>query len=568
MMNLKLKSLFFVLIAVMVSCTGTQQSAQTTTQPTIDTEAQLSYQDEITVDYLRKHLSVIAADSMKGRETGTEGIKMAAEYLAKQYRKMGLVPVGDDSTYFQHYKLNATVTDSIVFQTFALESGEKDRTSRSVASANSTANFIRAFGGTDTLQAPIVFAGFGVNDPARNVNHLEGADLSGKWVMVFQRIPHVVNGDTLITPSVGARARIGSIFRSGAEGMLLISDMSQEEFEKSAKEASISFGEYTNMNLAYLDDSSGSRGFSKGYNLIGPEMAAQLLGLEDAAALESYRKELTQNISGFSPKELGYALTQIPYSNETSFQSKNVLAFFEGADPQLKDEIVVLTSHYDHVGISIPDSTGDRIYNGADDDGSGTVGLLNVAHAFSVAKENGVMPKRSILFLHVSGEEKGLLGSRYYSDHPVFPIEKTVANLNTDMIGRIDKKHEKMGVEEYVYIIGGEIISSELDSLLQVANAKTGQVELSPRYNDLQDPNQFYRRSDHWNFGRLGVPFIFYFTGVHEDYHQPGDEVHKIRFDKMAKIVRTIYGTAVLVANTENPPTVDNQEFINITKAD
>ncbi|HEX6983174.1 MAG TPA: M28 family peptidase [Balneolaceae bacterium] len=568
MMNLKLKSLFAVLIAVMVSCTGTQQSTQKATQPTTDTEALLSYQDEITVDYLRKHLSVIAADSMKGRETGSEGIKMAAEYLAKQYRKMGLEPVGDNDTYFQHYKLNATVTDSIVFQTSAIEGGEKTPVSRSVASENSTAKFIRAFGGTDTLQAPIVFAGFGVNDPTHDVAHLEGVDLSGKWVMVFQKIPHVVDGDTLITPSVDARARISAIFRNGAEGILLISDMSQEEFEKSAKEAAMSFGELTNMRLAYLDDGSDSRGFSKGYNLVSPEMAAQLLGLGDAAAVESYRKELIQNISDFSPKRLGYTLTQIPYSTETSFESKNVLAFFEGADPMLKDEVIVLTSHYDHVGISRPDSTGDRIYNGADDDGSGTVGLLSVAHAFSEAKENGVMPKRSILFLHVSGEEKGLLGSRYYSDHPVFPIEKTIANLNTDMIGRIDKKHEKMGVEDYVYIIGGEIISSELDSLLQVANAKTGQVKLSKRYNDLQDPNQFYRRSDHWNFGRLGVPFIFFFTGVHEDYHRPSDEVHKIRFDKMAKIIRTIYGTTVLVANTENPPTVDNQEFIEITQVD
>lgn len=557
-----------MLLAVMVSCTGSQQSTQKTTEPTTDTEALLSYQDEITPDYLRKHLSVIADDSMMGRETGTEGIKMAAEYLANQYRKMGLEPVGDNGTYFQHFKLNATVTDSIVFQTFALENGEKTRISRSVASENSTAKYIRAFGGTDTLQAPIVFAGFGVNDPAHDVAHLKGVDLSGKWVMVFQKIPHVVNGDTLITPSVGARARIGAIFQSGAEGILLISDMSREEFEKSAKEAAMSFGEYSNMRLAYLDDGSGSRGFSKGYNLVSPEMAAQLLGLEDAAALESFRKELTQNISDFAPQKLGYALTQIPYSKETSFQSKNVLAFFEGADPMLKDEVVILTSHYDHVGISAPDSTGDRIYNGADDDGSGTVGLLNVAHAFSVAKENGVMPKRSILFLHVSGEEKGLLGSRYYSDHPVFPIEKTVADLNTDMIGRIDKKHEKMGVEEYVYVIGGKIISSELDSLLHVANAKTGQVELSPRYNDLQDPNQFYRRSDHWNFGRLGIPFVFFFTGVHEDYHRPSDEIQKIRFDKMADIVRTIYGTAVLVANTENPPTVDNREFIEITKAD
>ena len=192
--------------------------------------------------------------------------------------------------------------------------------------------------------------------------------------------------------------------------------------------------------------------------------------------------------------------------------------------------------------------------------------MLNAAYALSKAAEDGIRPRRSILFLNVAGEEKGLLGSRYYSDHPLFPIEKTVANLNTDMIGRIDEKHEKEGVTDYVYVIGGVLISSGLDSLLHVANEKTGDIILSDRFNDLNDPNQFYRRSDHWNFGRLGVPFIFFFTGVHKDYHQPGDEVDKILFKKYQKIVKTIYGTAILTANADKRPKVDNQAFIKKTQ--
>lgn len=155
-----------------------------------------------------------------------------------------------------------------------------------------------------------------------------------------------------------------------------------------------------------------------------------------------------------------------------------------------------------------------------------------------------------------------MLGSRYYSDHPIFPIEKTVANLNVDMIGRVDAKHKKKGISDYVYIIGGDLISSQLDSLLQVANAHTGQLVLSDRFNTLDDPHQFYRRSDHWNFGRLGVPFIFFFSGVHEDYHQPSDEAAKIQYHTMTKRARTIFGTAVLVANTDDRPVVDNQAFI------
>lgn len=554
------------LFLTIAGCSGSQQAGQQEKKISTDTEDLLAYQDEITVDFLKNHLSAFAADSMEGRETGLKGQKMAADYLVEQYTELGLKPMGDDGSYFQKFKLNATKKDSVVFETFALNGGQKKSISRSVASENSSAEYIRAFGGTDSLQGKIVFGGFGVKDAARNINHLKGADLSGKWVLVFQDIPHVVNGDTVISPSVGNRARLGTIMRKGAEGILLISGMSKQEYQESAAGSQIGYEKPSGMRLAYRDKGSSSRQFSKGYNVVSPPMAARLLGLEGVSAIADYRKQLIKNVSDFQAKPLDFALSQIPYSTDVSLETENVLALLEGADPKLKDEVVVITSHYDHVGIGEPDSTGDRIYNGADDDGSGTIGMVNAAKAFTEAAENGVRPRRSILFLNVTGEEKGLLGSRYYSDHPVFPIEKTVANLNTDMIGRIDKEHKEKGVEDYSYIIGSELISSELDSLMKVANSKSGQIELNKKYNDLQDPNQFYRRSDHWNFGRLGVPFAFFFTGVHEDYHRPSDEVHKIRFQKMAKIVRTIYATSVMVANADKAPTVDNQEFIEITK--
>lgn len=532
-----------------------------------NTEKLLTYQDHITTDFLKEHLTIFASDSMEGRETGMPGQKKAAEYLANQYRQLGLKPVGDNDSYYQKFDLTATKTDSVIFKTYSVDGEEKDLISRSVASANSTADYIRAFGGTDTLKGQIVFAGFGVNDEARNVNHLDRPNLKGKWVMVFQEIPNIVDGDTLVNPNVSNRSRFRSIISSGAKGILLIPNMSSSEFKQAATRSQAGFGEVSNMSLAYLNQGD-SQGFSGGYNLISPDMAARVLNMDGASELESYRQELIDNITEFKTRALDYSLSYTPYLKDVSIETENVLAFFEGADPKLKDEVIVMTSHYDHLGIGQPDSTGDRIYNGADDDGSGTIGLLNIAKAFVDAAENGIKPKRSILILHVSGEEKGLLGSRYYSDHPVFPIEKTVANINTDMIGRVDPLHQKKGIEGYSYIIGGDIISSELDSLIHEANSRASQLQLNDRYNDLQDPNQFYRRSDHWNFGRLGVPFVFFFTGVHEDYHQPSDEVHKIRFDKMAKIVRTMYATAVLVANSENPPTVDNQEFIEITKGD
>lgn len=524
----------------------------------------LKYQDVISIDFLRSHLAAFAADSMKGRETGTPALKKAARYLSRQYKKLGLKPIGANDTYIQPFDLLANITDGITYTIYKQTDSGLDEVSTSTSNEQSTAGFVRNFWGTDTLQAPVVFAGFGVSDSVNNVNHLSGIDFENNWVMFFQNFPHEVDGQTIINPKINQRARLMTLIRQkGATKILVITD--KETFDGLAGASKTQFGQKTNMRLAYLDDGS-SRGSNRSYTFVSPEMAATILGLDGAAALDSFKQDLIQNITGFKPYKTDYVLKQLPMSRKVKFESQNVVALLEGSDPQLKDQVVVLSAHYDHVGIGRPDSTGDRIYNGADDDGSGTIAVLNMATAFKKAAEDGIRPRRSILFLHVAGEEKGLLGSRYYSDHPIIPIEKTVADLNTDMIGRIDIEHEKKGVEDYVYVIGGDLISSELDSLLRVANKVTGDVILSGRYNDLNDPNQFYRRSDHWNFGRLGVPFIFFFTGVHKDYHRPGDEVEKILFDKYHKIARTIYGTAVLTANADERPIVDNQAFIKKTQ--
>lgn len=559
-----------LLVALLIAgCSNTEQAAaqnqqEADEQITTNTVVLLEYQDQITVDFLRSHLTVFAADSMKGRETGTPALKKAARYLARQYKKMGLQPAGVNNTYLQPFKLAANVADSIVYTVFKKTEAGLNKIAKSVSSKSSTAGFVCAFWGTDTLKAPVVFAGFGVVDSANNVNNLSGINFEDNWVMFFQEIPHVVNGDTLINPALSGRGRLMSLIRQkGATKILVITN--NKNFSQMAQGAMAQFGEKTQMRLPYLSEGD-SKDSNRSYSFVSPEMAAKLLGLDGAKALDEFKQQLTENITEFEPYETGYVLKQLPYSRKVTFESQNVAALIEGADPELKDQIVVLSSHYDHVGIGRPDSTGDRIYNGADDDGSGTIGLVNIAHALSEAAEDGVRPRRSILILNVAGEEKGLLGSRYYSDHPLFPIEKTVADLNVDMIGRIDPKHQKMDVENYVYIIGGKLISSGLDSLLRVANTKTGELVLSERYNDLSDPNQFYRRSDHWNFGRLGVPFIFFFSGVHEDYHRPSDEVAKIEFETMMKRARTIYGTAILVANTDERPVVDNQAFIKKTQ--
>lgn len=562
-------TLFFIAL-LFASCAGSEPSSQENSpaQKT-STEALLAYQDQITQDFLKPHLTAFAHDTMEGRETGTPAEAKAAKYLADEYQKMGLKPVGDNGSYYQHFDLHAFINDSVVFEVRKKDEDGLKRISRSTSDNNSSADFVRLFGGTDSLSGDIAFAGFGIADEQQEVDHLSGTDLTNKWVMVFQGIPNVVDGDTLINPNTEAQARFQMIMDKGAKGILVIPAEEPEQYDQVAQKMQGSFGEAGRLTLAYRDkEINGSNDVTGGYNMINPKLAAQILEVSSIEELANYRQQLLDKIVDFKAMDTQYSLSQRPYTSRETITSKNVLALVEGADPELKDEVVVLTSHYDHVGIGEPDSTGDRIYNGADDDGSGTIGLLNMAKAFSEAEKNGVKPKRSILFLNVSAEEKGLLGSRYYSDHAVFPMEKTIANLNTDMIGRIDSKHEKEGVEKYAYIIGAELISSELDSVIKVANEQSGQIELDKTYNDLNDPNQFYRRSDHWHFGRYRVPFAFFFTGVHEDYHRPSDEVHKIRFDKMTNILKTMYTTTVMLANGEDGPAVDNQQFIEITKGD
>ncbi|MFW5972555.1 MAG: M28 family peptidase, partial [Bacteroidota bacterium] len=229
--------------------------------------------------------------------------------------------------------------------------------------------------------------------------------------------------------------------------------------------------------------------------------------------------------------------------------------------PVLRDEFVVLSAHYDHVGID-PTLDGDQIFNGADDDGSGTIALLEIAEAFQTAREQGYGPRRSIMFLSVSAEEKGLLGSRYYADvEPLVPLENKVANLNLDMIGRHDPTYPGE-TTDYVYIIGGDLISEDIQSVNERANDILQiELDLSDRFNAIDDPNQFYRRSDHWNFGKHNIPFIFYFTGTHEDYHAVSDTADKIDYPRMERIARLIYGATWQLANQDDRPQLSGQGF-------
>jgi len=228
-------------------------------------------------------------------------------------------------------------------------------------------------------------------------------------------------------------------------------------------------------------------------------------------------------------------------SNKKKIKGENVLAYIEGTD--LKEEILIITAHYDHLGMH--DSV---VFNGADDDGSGTVAAMEIAEAFQLAKEKGDGPRRSVLVMAVSGEEKGLLGSKYYTDHPIYPLNKTVANLNIDMIGRLDDWHDS---SNYVYLIGSNMLSNDLHNLSEDINKKYTQLDLDYRFNKEDDPNRYYYRSDHYNFAKNNIPVIFYFNGIHEDYHKETDTVEKIDYSKIEKIARLIFLTAWEIVNKD-----------------
>ena len=222
-------------------------------------------------------------------------------------------------------------------------------------------------------------------------------------------------------------------------------------------------------------------------------------------------------------------------------RGENVLGYIEGSD--LKDELIIITAHYDHLG-----KHDTLLFNGADDDGSGTVAIMEIAEAFMLAKRDGKGPRRSILIMPVSGEEKGLLGSKYYTDNPVFPLKKTIANLNIDMIGRIDNMHLD---GNYVYLIGSDMLSKDLHNISEEINKKYIGLELDYTYNTDDDPHRYYYRSDHYNFAKNNIPVIFYFNGVHEDYHKTTDTIEKIDFNKIEKITRFVFLTAWELANRE-----------------
>ncbi|MGB0838248.1 MAG: M28 family metallopeptidase [Flavobacteriaceae bacterium] len=286
------------------------------------------------------------------------------------------------------------------------------------------------------------------------------------------------------------------------------------------------------------------------YTLADDEMQGRNTGEEGQKMAADYLKNfyITNGIQSPISKEDYFQEIPASFLRGRAKATENVVAFIEGSE--FPEEILVISAHYDHVGMK-----GDQIYNGADDDASGTSAVMEIAQAFKKAKDEGHGPRRSILFINLTAEEKGLFGSKWYVEHPLFPLENTVANLNIDMVGRVDKAHEEKS--NFVYLIGSDKLSKDLHNLSEAANAKYTHLDLDYTYNDEEDPNRFYYRSDHYNFAKNNIPIIFYFNGVHEDYHKPSDTPDKIDYDLLTKRTKLVFYTAWEVANRDEKPALD-----------
>ncbi len=461
----------------------------------------------ITPEDLQKHLYIVAGKEMEGRETATEGQRKAARYIEDHFKSLGLIP-GNNGSYqmpfpvYQDEQLKAYVeVNGKTFEPY------KDFFINLASSYSAT-----------MMGSEVVFVGDGTTDSTHD--SYKGIDAKGKIVLVMN--PKMPSGGRARVLSPGGGV-LENAQKNGAAAILWV----QPGFPRR---------------------SSGGRGFqylnpfrksiSPNIFAISEDIAQAIMGNDLAAAKES------MNSKGWADAKTYQTNVVLSFNKAIEkIESSNVIGYLEGTDK--KDEYVFLTAHYDHLG-KVGDSV---IYYGADDDGSGTVSILELAEAFAKAKAAGKGPRRSIVFMTVSGEEKGLWGSAYYGDHPLFPLEKTTVDLNIDMIGRMDPKRTKGDSTNYVYVVGDDKLSSDLRPISEAMNKKYTKLELDYKYNDPNDKERIYYRSDHFNFARKGVPIIFYFNGTHNDYHRPTDTPDKINYQLMAKRAQLVFYTAWDMAN-------------------
>jgi len=469
------------------------------------------FANTITADDMKRHLYIIAGAEMEGRDTPSPGLEKAANYIESHFKEFGLLP-GNKDSYRQQYPLYKDSMTSTTLQVNGV-AAELSKDFQPNTNINHTA---------ELRFSEVVFAGYGIVDGA--IDSYKDLDVKGKLVLLLDGSPTGFKPTAQgFRSAANVFSKIGKARELGAAAVLFV------------------YGNYPRKTF----NTTGAYNLNVYAPAIYPEtftisenIAQQIMGEDGKGIIEKMKTAALPGKVYKANLDLSYFKTTI------TAHASNVIGMIEGSDK--KDEYVFVTSHYDHIGMRA-DGT---INFGADDDGSGSTGILELAEAFSKAKAAGKGPRRTIVFMTVSGEEKGLWGSEYYTNHPIFPLEKTTVDLNIDMIGRIGEEYlkEKDSVN-YIYVIGDDKLSTDLTPITDQINAKYSKMKLDRKYNDPNDKNRFYYRSDHYNFAEKGVPVIFYFNGVHADYHRPTDTPDKINYKLMAKRGQLVFYTAWEMAN-------------------
>ena len=523
---------------------------------------------------LKEWLTYIASDELEGRLVHSEGLGLAAAYIADHLREWGVKPGGDNGTYFQTVKVlgvrttsKASITVDVNGQTRTFKDGDG-------------ITFPRSMGGKQTIQGDQVqFVGYGVQMPSAGIDDYAGVDPKGKILIYLgQAGPKTVPAGS--TRVLNARARSG--VEKGAAAVIGVG-------------GGFGFGRGAAVQNPPAAGAPGTPAPQPG-GTPAVQPAGRGRGNQpdngDFTTAQRYDRPVVPTVTArdeffeflFSGSGTTYAELKEKAANREPLPvmalkgvkitidvdadyavvrtrlSRNVVGIVPGTDSRLNGTYVAFGAHYDHVGyregtpLTSSATPEDRISNGADDDGSGTVALMALARAFA----QGPKPKRSLLFVWHTGEESGLWGSRYNADFPIVPNEQIVAQLNIDMIGR--NRNDKPEEANTVYLVGSDRISTELHNLSEEANAKmTTPMKLDYELNDPADPESIYTRSDHYSYAAKGIPIIFYTTGLHKDYHRVTDSVEKIEFPKLARITQLVYATAVKVANLDHAPVRDNK---------
>lgn len=516
------------------------------------------YQQTITPEALASRLYFLASDLFEGRETTTRGQKLAAQYLASQYRLLGLAPKGS-AKKFEPLSPAAYLQPFTVYKRLPKETHlEVAVNGNAVASSSFSADTHDALsyfltGNMVNASGDVVFAGYGIADDKLGYDDYaalaaKGISIDGKWVMILADEPLAEDAKTSLLPVADhqptkwtasfmpkRKALMAAGRPAGILAVRYASPRMQGTFADNAALASLATQRVGNVSLSQST-------FPPTY-MISSQLANQILA-SSGQTIENLRSEINKSLKPtvFDVKGLTVRTT---IEQSAPLETENVLAFIEGSDPRLKDEVVVISAHYDHLGIN-PALKGDRIFNGAADDGSGVVATLELAQAFMKAKHDGFGPRRSILFINFSAEEKGTLGSGYYAQRePLIPLDKTVAEINMDGVAGIDPKHPTHS-RNYIYIVGDKNLSPEIiDTNKRVKEATNINLELT-------DATNF--GSDHLNFQAQLIPFIYYSTGYTEHYHTPADEPDTIDYEHLSRVVQLIFGTAWQIANQDARP--------------